>query len=75
MTETEKDEVVALAFEYMRTHKSKDRNKESISRQRILLFMALERAEAVPSEPRRDSEEGAGARPSHDGSASNAVTS
>jgi hypothetical protein len=75
MTETVKDEVVRLAFEYMRARKAKDKNREWISRQRILLFMALERAEAVASEPRRTPEEGIDARQSHDGSASDAVTS
>ena len=74
MTDGQKDEIVALAFEYMRTHKMKDRNAQSISRQRILLFLALEQAEAAPSEPRRDPEESTVARPSDDGSPSNSVS-
>jgi hypothetical protein len=75
MTDKEKDEIVTLAVEYMRAHKAKDKNREWISRQRILLFMALERAEAVAREPRRDPEEGLGARPCHDGSAGDTLTS
>ena len=73
MTDGQKDEIVRLAFEYLRTHKAKDKNKESISRQRILLFLALEAAEA-PDEPRRGVEEGAGTGPSRDGAASHTVS-
>lgn len=75
MTDTEQDKIVQLAFEYMRAHKAKDKNRESISRQRVLLFLALESVEAVSSEPRRDPEEGVVACPSHDDSASDAVAS
>jgi hypothetical protein len=74
MTDGTKDEILKLAFEYMRAHKAKDKNKEWISRQRILLFLALERAEAV-NEPRRDLEEGVVARSGDDRSTGDAVTS
>lgn len=74
MTDEQKDGIIALAQAYMQSHKDRDRNRETISQQRVLLFMALERAEVAPSEPRRSLEEGAGARPSPDGSASDAIS-
>jgi hypothetical protein len=73
MTDAQKDEIVALAFAYMQTRRSRDKNPESISRQRVLLFMALDRAEAT-DESRRAAEEVAGPRDDGGRSQSNAVS-
>lgn len=75
MTDEERSEVVRLAYEYMRACKSRgpDWNKDTVTRQRVLLFMALERAEGESDGNRRTAEEGVGAGASGHSVASDAV--
>lgn len=73
MTDEQRDEIIKLAYEYLRSTKDRDKSKETIAQRRVLLFMALEKAEAS-GEPRRNPEEGARTGAGGNGNESHALT-